>query len=64
MNKNEELSLEKAQKLVQKEENRRRNEFANKIQELSKEYGYTLTAKFTMFGTEVNPPIRVIKLGE
>jgi hypothetical protein len=64
MSEKDELTLEKAQKLVEEENMRKRKEFADKIQELSKEYNLTLTAEFNLFGVEINPPIRVIKLGE
>lgn len=60
MSKEKEITVEEAQKVLVAEEQTRRQEFGEKLQSLLNEYGYDFTARFEIFGTTVNPPIRLI----
>ena len=60
MTKEQGMDLEKAQALLIEHENKRKQEFANKINALMEEYGYELSSRFTLFGQVINPPIGII----
>lgn len=64
MSKKEEtnISVEEAQKVLIEAEQTKMEAFRKEFDALCQKYGFSLTASFNLFGSEVNPPIRLYKL--
>ena len=52
------LDIEEAKALLADHEQKRLEEFGNKLHELMREYNVNLTAAFVLFGQVIDPPIR------